>query len=62
MEAYTTQIKVYDDDNELIATLDHDADNIFKVTLPETYVSPTDLRFIADVLDDTTLTDYIKKG
>ena len=61
MEAYVTQIKIYDDDNELIGTLDHSCDDLFTFTPKEGLAAfSDDYRFIAKVLDSQLCKELIK--
>jgi hypothetical protein len=61
MQAYVTQIKMYDDDGELIGTLDHDCDDLFIFTAKEGSAAwANDYKFIAKVLESDLITTTIE--
>lgn len=50
--AYATQIKIYDEDGELIGTLNHTIDDVFTFTpVEDSGAFASDYKFIAKVLD-----------
>jgi hypothetical protein len=61
MQAYVTQIKMYDDDGELIGTLDHDCDDLFVFTPKEgSGAWANDYKFIAKVLESDLITTTVE--
>lgn len=61
MKAYIESIIIEDDDGSKIATIEHDADFMYKVKLvEEEVILPDDLRFIAKILEHEMLQEEIK--
>lgn len=49
--AFASEIKIYDDDNELIGTLKHDCDDIYLFHPSGNYNNADDYMFVAKVLN-----------
>lgn len=61
MKAYISEIEIEDDGGEVIATIGHDIDFIYKVKLNEkSFITSDEFRFIGDVLDMEILEKEIK--